>query len=234
VVSISDNSASIVSAVARPPESSVRYSASYTYDPLNRPLRVTWSPAPAATLASAGGVSFSYGYNRVNQRTSQAATDSSWWAYPAATASVINYTSNDLNQYTAVDAAVPTACKGRSIPMAKLDTLVTTHMTERLFQPDRLALILSSLSSRRSGKAHALNSRVTALRREVTDADQKLKRLYQSVDDGITEMDDILKDRLNLLKLIAIEPKLRLSGLNRIHHRPSKSTRHCLNGPAAP
>jgi hypothetical protein len=43
-----------------------------------------------------------------------------------------------------------TACKGRSIPMDKLDNLVTTHMTKRLFQPDRLVVILSSLASRRS------------------------------------------------------------------------------------
>ncbi len=82
--------------------------------------------------------------------------------------------------------------------MAKLDTLVTTHITERLFQPERLALILSSLSSRR--KAEALNTRIAALQREVTDADQKLKRLYQLIKDGITEMDDVLKDRLNSLK----------------------------------
>lgn len=43
--------------------------------------------------------------------------------------------------------------------MAKLDTLVTTHMNERLFQPERLAIILSSLSSQRSEKADAVNVR---------------------------------------------------------------------------
>ena len=93
-----------------------------------------------------------------------------------------------------------TVCKGRSIPMAKLDNLVTTHMTERLFQPERLAVILSSLSARRSEKAESVNARVIALQREVTDADDKLKRLYRLVEDGLTEMDDVLKDRLNSLK----------------------------------
>ena len=93
-----------------------------------------------------------------------------------------------------------TVCKGRSIPMDKLDNLVTAHMTERLFQPERLAMILSSLSSRRSEKADAVNARVIALQREATDADDKLKRLYRLVEDGMTEMDDVLKDRLNSLK----------------------------------
>ena len=31
-----------------------------------------------------------------------------------------------------------TVCKGRSIPMEKLDRLVTDHLMERLFKPERL------------------------------------------------------------------------------------------------
>jgi site-specific DNA recombinase len=94
-----------------------------------------------------------------------------------------------------------TACKGRSIPMDKLDRLVTEHLSQRLFQPERLAAILESLSSRRSTKAQALNARVMALQKQVADADEKLKRLYRLVEDGLTDFDDVLKDRLNILKI---------------------------------
>lgn len=38
---------------------------------------------------------------------------------------------------------------------------------------------------------------MTALQRKVTDADDKLKRLYRPIEDGLTEVDDVLKDRLN-------------------------------------
>ena len=31
------------------------------------------------------------------------------------------------------------------------------------------------------------------MQREVTDADDKLKRLYRLIEDGMTEMDDVLK-----------------------------------------
>jgi site-specific DNA recombinase len=93
-----------------------------------------------------------------------------------------------------------TACKGRSIPMDKLDRLVTEHLSQRLFQPERLAAILSSLSSRRSIKEHSLNSRLMALQKQAADADEKLKRLYHLVEEGVTDLDDILKDRLNALK----------------------------------
>jgi hypothetical protein len=43
-----------------------------------------------------------------------------------------------------------------------------------LFQPERLAAILSSPSSRRRKKADAMNAGVTAFQREVTDVDEKL------------------------------------------------------------
>src|SRR5262249_52082846 len=40
-----------------------------------------------------------------------------------------------------------TACKGRSIRMDKLDELVTGHLVDKLFHPERLAAILTSLSA---------------------------------------------------------------------------------------
>jgi site-specific DNA recombinase len=91
-------------------------------------------------------------------------------------------------------------CKGRSIPMQKLDTLVTEHLMERLFKPERVAVILASLSSRRAEQAAALNSRIVALQREMTEADDKLKRLYRLVEDGLTDLDEVLKNRLSTLK----------------------------------
>jgi site-specific DNA recombinase len=93
-----------------------------------------------------------------------------------------------------------TACKGRSIPMGKLDALVTDHLLERLFKPERLALILGSLSSRRAEQAAALNTRIVCLQREMIEADDKLKRLYRLVEDGLTDLDEVLKDRLHTLK----------------------------------
>jgi len=82
-----------------------------------------------------------------------------------------------------------TASKGRSIPMDKLDTLVTDHLVERLFKPERLTEILKSLSVRRAEKSESLNRRKIALQREVTDAEEKLKRLYRLIEDGLTDLD---------------------------------------------
>jgi site-specific DNA recombinase len=48
--------------------------------------------------------------------------------------------------------------------------------------------MLHSLSARRAEKAESLNTRVMALQREVTNAEEKLKRLYRLVEDGLTDL----------------------------------------------
>ena len=92
------------------------------------------------------------------------------------------------------------SCKGRSIPMDKLDDLVTSGLGARLFDPARLAGILSALTARRTERANAANNRILELQHIVSGAEDKLKRLYKLVEDGIAEIDDVLKDRLNSLK----------------------------------
>jgi site-specific DNA recombinase len=60
--------------------------------------------------------------------------------------------------------------------------------------------MLASLASRRATKAATVNERIGILEKEVHDADERLRRLYKLVEDGVTEHDDILKDRLEALK----------------------------------
>jgi site-specific DNA recombinase len=93
-----------------------------------------------------------------------------------------------------------TACRGRSIRMDKLDTLVTTHLADRLLEPERLTAMLASLASRRAAKAAAVNERLGILEKEAHEANGRLRRLYKLVEDGVTQMDDVLKDRLTAVK----------------------------------
>ncbi|MCJ2025288.1 recombinase family protein [Methylobacterium sp. J-067] len=93
-----------------------------------------------------------------------------------------------------------TGCTGRSIRMDTLDMLVTDHLVAELLQPARLRATLASLWSRRAEEAMEVDGRVAALRREVDATEDKLKRLYRMVEDGMTDLDDILKERLAGLK----------------------------------
>jgi hypothetical protein len=59
------------------------------------------------------------------------------------------------------------------------------------------------------------DQRVTALQGDVSDAEEKLKRLYHMVEDGLTELDDILKERIADLKLSRDKAKAELDRIMR-------------------
>jgi RHS repeat-associated protein len=103
LIGVSDTSA----ALAVPSGSSASYATNIAYDQINRPVSVSWSPAPTQVTPSASSAAFTFGYDGTNRRVSQAANDNSWWNYPT-TASSVSYTANNLNQYTAVGAVTPT------------------------------------------------------------------------------------------------------------------------------
>ena len=93
-----------------------------------------------------------------------------------------------------------TACRGRSIPMEKLDHLVTEHVADRILVPDRLEALLQSVADRRVKTDAEVQARIENLRREVVVAEDKLRRLYKLVEEGLTDLDDMLKDRITKLK----------------------------------
>jgi site-specific DNA recombinase len=93
-----------------------------------------------------------------------------------------------------------TACRGRSIRMDKLDTLVTEHLADRLLEPERLAGMLTTLAGRRADKQAAVDKRIVSLAREAEDAGERLRRLYKLVEDGLAQIDELLKDRIAALK----------------------------------
>jgi YD repeat-containing protein len=102
LIAANDNSASM-----QAPTAAASYSTSYSYDALNRPLSAVWTPVVVQTTPTASSSSFAFTYDATNRRIGQTATDNGWWNYPT-TAGSIAYTSNNLNQYSAVGAVTPT------------------------------------------------------------------------------------------------------------------------------
>ncbi len=92
------------------------------------------------------------------------------------------------------------ACKGRSIPMDKLDQLVTKHIADRILVPERLEALLQSVADRRLKTDVEVQVRIESLRHEVGAAKEKLRRLYNLVEEGLTDLDDMLKERIAKLK----------------------------------
>ena len=103
LISANDNSASLAAVSG----SSTQYATNLAYDQLNRLTGVNCTPAPAQATPTASAVAITHAYDATNRRVGQAANDNNWISYPSAAASV-NYTSNSLNQYSAISSATLT------------------------------------------------------------------------------------------------------------------------------
>lgn len=105
--------------------------------------------------------------------------------------------------YTCAAAAQKgkSSCSGRSIPMDKLDGLVTDRLRETLFTPDRVRAILGSLLERQASRSDDHATRITALQNKAAETESRLSRLYQAIETGLADMTDpTLKERLATLK----------------------------------
>jgi hypothetical protein len=89
-----------------------------------------------------------------------------------------------------------TGCKGRAIPMDRLDDLVVGHIEERLLQPERLESTLASVLDRRQERTERRREHLAELHKRITETDQRLNRLYDATETGITELNDSLKERI--------------------------------------
>jgi len=93
------------------------------------------------------------------------------------------------------------ACKGRSIPMEKLDRLVTERLADQLLTPERVGKLLVGLLERQSARDEDHAVRLTALRAKLADAEARLGRLYAAIESGIADPSDAtLKERVAAVK----------------------------------
>ena len=96
-----------------------------------------------------------------------------------------------------------TGCKGRSIPMEKLDNLVAGHIEDRLLQPERLEEALASVLDRRQERTKRRREHIAELNKRAAETDLRLKRLYDAIETGVADLDDpALKERIAGLKAI--------------------------------
>lgn len=104
-----------------------------------------------------------------------------------------------------------TGCKGHSVPMDKLDGLVAAHLENRLLDPERLETFLAAVLHRRQEWAERRQSQVTDLRRRATEAEAKLKRLYDAIEAGIADLaDPMLKARIGELTALRDQARVKV------------------------
>ena len=60
--------------------------------------------------------------------------------------------------------------------------------------------LLKSLIEREAAKSESTDGLLLGLQKELSDCEDRLKRLYRSIEDVIVELDDILRERTAALK----------------------------------
>jgi DNA invertase Pin-like site-specific DNA recombinase len=96
-----------------------------------------------------------------------------------------------------------TGCKGRSIPMERLDDLVAEHLETRLLDPERLEEVLASVLDRRQERTERRAAHAAELRKKAAEAEARLKRLYDAIESGVADLaDDSLKERIAELRAL--------------------------------
>ena len=93
-----------------------------------------------------------------------------------------------------------TVCKGRHVPQSRLDSLIVENVKNKLLQPERMQIILEALLDRQSERDETVQNRKAALKRELTEKDDRLKRLYRAIEDGVIELDGDIGERIKTLK----------------------------------
>ena len=102
-----------------------------------------------------------------------------------------------------------TGCKGRSVPMRKLDDLVASHLEQRLLDPERLEEVLGALLDRREERASRRRAVAAELAKRAAEADGRVKRLYAAIERGLADLDDpTLKYRIAELKATRDQARL--------------------------
>lgn len=93
------------------------------------------------------------------------------------------------------------SCNNRKIPRPVIEKLVVEGLLDQLLQPERVTAILTALKARRDDRQASADRRLVDLARQVTDTEERLSRLYASIEAGtIDGTDPTLKERVAALK----------------------------------
>jgi hypothetical protein len=93
-----------------------------------------------------------------------------------------------------------TTCSGRHVPMEKLDELILQNVKERLLVAERISALLEALIRRRNDRRDEVAGRQQALKDQLAGTKDKLARLYRAIEEGVVDLDDELKARVEALK----------------------------------
>jgi site-specific DNA recombinase len=113
------------------------------------------------------------------------------------------------------------ACSTRAVPVAKLDKAVLTALADKVLTPERLRQMLRELKARLKKTQVGNDDQVRILKRELSELESGINRLYEAVEKGILPMDETLTARAQLLKVKRETLLGQIAGVRRSNEMPA-------------
>ncbi len=112
------------------------------------------------------------------------------------------------------------ACSSSNIPMEKIDSLVLSHLADKVFTPERLQVMMAELRKRmRSGK-DIQQERINLINRQIKQTEERQLRLLDAIETGTIELDELTQRRIQQLKSSREALLIELAGARREHSLP--------------
>ena len=111
-------------------------------------------------------------------------------------------------------------CNNKNVRMDMLDNLVLQTVSERVFIPDRVKIMLTELQNRMRKKASTHDEKMKELTKELETLDQENNRLYEAIEKGLIPTDSSIQTRIQKRQGKRQEILLELAGMRRQKELP--------------
>ena len=115
--------------------------------------------------------------------------------------------------------AGPSTCTSGNLPMEKLDQLILDAMAEKVFTPERVALMLKEFRDRLKSSRDKHDDALYQLKKELDAVQQATERLYEAVEQGLP-FNDSLKERVHKHQARRQDILIQMAGLKRQKQMP--------------
>lgn len=113
------------------------------------------------------------------------------------------------------------ACTSANLPMDKLDDLVLSRLTEKVFAPERLQILMAELRKRIKSSKDDQQERINELNRQLKRIEERQSRLLDAIETGTIDLDEVTQRRAQQLKAAREALFIELAGVRRDHSLPA-------------
>ena len=113
------------------------------------------------------------------------------------------------------------ACGSHNLPMDKIDRLVLEQLAQKVFDKDRLQLLMAELRKRIKSSKDGQQERINELNRQIKKTEERQQRLLEAIETGVIELDETTQRRAQQLKAAREALFIELAGVRRDTSMPS-------------